>query len=538
MQVKEISIPTSEETTGMALDQDSYNPLYRLACTLLDVMNIFELQIQPEIKNASTKNPIPDDNPPPLPGERKNNWTDAWTRLISMLQGFIANSVIPPDLANTLLDYELLSAAKRITEPQFSKKGVRLNTMRLYKQKKFNLLREENEGFAKLATDITELLQSETGDDDDDATTDERAKRGIHIITSLIGYFDLDPNRCLDVLLDIFAANVVEHCTLIIRLLKYSSWWPNITTHKRQPFDQTCKFQSTIVENLKHKEGSAVAAQLLGFKFRSCARLGEAPAETLVYLVGVLIKEGFITLPALYPHLGPDNKDVQQECVAWEAEMDLKAFKAKSSALAMAAPLADESSTNSVAPTTGDAAVPVETVKPPLVVHNQKVPLLRALLAVGDVASATYILAQFPKICGPYSDLADLLHIIVHRSISNIYQDLRPLYKYHSSILTPKFKPTNPRDRDSELVIPSSPTPIRTLNKLQSSTGKQTYRFFYDDWKKDIPVHKTVFDFYAVSLPFLRFSGVRIGRDPVLVCKLCRLGKITTLMVWLRICLC
>lgn len=63
-----------------------------------------------------------------------------------------------------------------------------------YKQRKYNLFREESEGYSKLVTE----LNSDNMD----------PKIMIEIIKSLIGCFNLDPNRVLDIILDSF-----EHLT-------------------------------------------------------------------------------------------------------------------------------------------------------------------------------------------------------------------------------------------------------------------------------------------------------------------------------------
>jgi hypothetical protein len=65
----------------------------------------------------------------------------------------------------------------------------------LYTQQKYNLFREETEGYSKLIAELSELP----------AATDYTSTRGckaasevIQNLQSLIGYFDLDPNRVLD----------------------------------------------------------------------------------------------------------------------------------------------------------------------------------------------------------------------------------------------------------------------------------------------------------------------------------------------------
>jgi len=59
-----------------------------------------------------------------------------------------------------------------------------------YKQRKYNLFREESEGYSKLVTE----LNSDNMD----------PKVMVEIIKSLIGCFNLDPNRVLDIILDSF----------------------------------------------------------------------------------------------------------------------------------------------------------------------------------------------------------------------------------------------------------------------------------------------------------------------------------------------
>lgn len=59
-----------------------------------------------------------------------------------------------------------------------------------YKQRKYNLFREESEGYSKLITE----LNSDNMD----------PKVMVEIIKSLIGCFNLDPNRVLDIILDSF----------------------------------------------------------------------------------------------------------------------------------------------------------------------------------------------------------------------------------------------------------------------------------------------------------------------------------------------
>ncbi len=125
-----------------------------------------------------------------------------------------------------------------------------------YKQNKFNLLREQSEGFSKLVTEVTSALPAPhspaTGLPlEPQSIVPERVQPIWKRIVSLIGYFDLDPNRALDVILDLFSAYLTTHWSFFLVLLSLSPW-------KGQ-----CASLAWINE-----EKTEPTAQVLGFKFR------------------------------------------------------------------------------------------------------------------------------------------------------------------------------------------------------------------------------------------------------------------------------
>ena len=79
-----------------------------------------------------------------------------------------------------------------------------------YKQQKYNLFREECEGYAKL---VTELNQ--------DLSTISPAEI-LEVIKSIIGYFNLDPNRVLDIILESFECQLDQHAFFIELLREYT----------------------------------------------------------------------------------------------------------------------------------------------------------------------------------------------------------------------------------------------------------------------------------------------------------------------------
>jgi THO complex subunit 2 len=171
---------------------------------------------------------------------------------------------------------------------------VFITESRSYKQNKFNLLREQSEGFSKLITEVTSALppphSPATGLPlDPSSISPERVQPIWKRILSLIGYFDLDPNRALDVILDLFSAYLTTHWSFFLVLLSLSPWkgqreLPWATEEKSElMMDEagSSKFKGKSLDDvLSVAESTGVSkpplvqstprvmAQVLGFKFR------------------------------------------------------------------------------------------------------------------------------------------------------------------------------------------------------------------------------------------------------------------------------
>lgn len=135
----------------------------------------------------------------------------------SGLQDMVANSGVSPALMRKLLDSKTLESLG-IVHSTFSRLGVRQVTNLLYRQSNYNLLREETEGYSKL---ITELFTTSA-----EAPTAEGVRDAFERVKGLIGSFDLDVGRVLDVTLDIFGATIIKYNRFFVKFLRASSWWP------------------------------------------------------------------------------------------------------------------------------------------------------------------------------------------------------------------------------------------------------------------------------------------------------------------------
>jgi len=156
----------------------------------------------------------------------------------------------------------------------------------------------------------------------------KRAETTLNNIKGLIGYFDLDPARALDVILDVFADNILYHHVFFRELLQLSPWAP-----RRRKSEEVNGTHSKLPDGgfQPVQEGAnTVCAQILGFKFAwymvcSVMEHGavldrcdsdsrvllqtpegsvETPSEKLYLLAAILIWEGLVDLPSLWPHVG------------------------------------------------------------------------------------------------------------------------------------------------------------------------------------------------------------------------------------------
>ncbi|KAF4632447.1 hypothetical protein G7Y89_g5677 [Cudoniella acicularis] len=135
-----------------------------------------------------------------------------------VLRPFTSATRVSPIVMRQKLDAQLLQNLS-LTRDTFIRVGIRQATHLLYRQSNYNLLREETEGYSKLITEL--FTTSGTTPPSSNSVVDsfERVK-------GLIGTFDLDVGRVLDIILDVFAAVLIKHCRFFVKLLRVSSWWP------------------------------------------------------------------------------------------------------------------------------------------------------------------------------------------------------------------------------------------------------------------------------------------------------------------------
>ncbi|KAI0693806.1 transcription factor/nuclear export subunit protein 2-domain-containing protein [Cytidiella melzeri] len=467
--------------------------------------------------------------------------------LAGFVRELVTSGVLDANVCRERLELALIHAAGLIADDQaFSKKEIRMRTALFYKQNKFNLLREQSEGYSKLTTELTSSVGPAHSVIDGYpmeslSAVQARARPAWERVVGLVGYFDLDPNRALDIILDVFSVHLATHYSFFLSLLSFSPWAalprhsPDSMAvesgqdmYRGKDLDEVLRLaevqagvpQEPQLPAAMGANKSRVLAQVLGFKFAHYqgADSTEQTPRSLYLTAALLIREGFITLEDLYPHISPSDADMTDVHKQYLASVDSRIIGAKVSMLAMAAPL--ESSGTNVKPR---QATPAEQKKPEATKEtpNQTLGLLHALLSVGALRPAIALLSKYPWMVDAFPELADLLLRILKHSISRLYEAAVPSGPDKSS-----FGKARARFANAGVVpAPEKRAHITLMAPTPPSTSTSTFLFFYPQWVERVPMCSTLDDVVDVIEPLLNFVGVHVSRDVNFLAKFLRVGR-------------
>ncbi|KAK2635529.1 hypothetical protein Ddye_030321 [Dipteronia dyeriana] len=319
-----------------------------------------------------------------MPGEYR-------ARLIKLAKWLVESALVPMRLFQERCEEEFLWEAEmtKIKAQDLKGKEVRVNTRLLYQQTKFNLLREESEGYAKLVTLL--CRGSEDSGQSVSAAT-------IGIIKSLIGHFDLDPNRVFDIVLECFELQ------------------PN----------------NNVFLELIPIFPKSHASQILGFKFQYYQRMEvNSPVPFGLYkLTALLVKEEFIDLDNIYAHLLPKDDEAFDHYNAFSAKRLDEANKiGKINLAATGKDLMEDEKQGDV---TIDlfAAIDMETEavaeRSPELENSQTLGLLTGFLSVDDWYHAHILFERLaPLNPVAHIQICDGLFRLIDNSISSAYDIVR-----------------------------------------------------------------------------------------------------------------
>ncbi|GAB4828694.1 THO complex subunit 2 [Ancistrocladus abbreviatus] len=346
-------------------------------------------------------------------------------RLIKLARWLVESTLVPLKSFQERCEEEFLweSEMVKIKAQDLKSKEVRVNTRLLYQQTKFNLLREESEGYAKL---VTLLCQGS------EAASVNASASTVGIIKSLIGHFDLDPNRVFDVVLECF--ELQPHNKLFLNLIPI---FPK--SH---------------------------ASQILGFKFQYYQHLEvQSPVPFGLYqLTALLVKEDFIDLDSIYAHLLPKDEEAFEHYNAFSAKRLEEANKiGKINLAATGKDLMDEEKQGDV---TIDlyAALDMETEavteRSLELENNQTLGLLTGFLSVDDWYHANLLFERL-SLLNPVAhfQICNSLFRLIEKSISSAYDLVRQANLLHFDLSS-----SNGNDA-MEITDSSTKMPFITLQK-------------------------------------------------------------------------
>jgi len=288
---------------------------------------------------------------------------DNRTRLAGLLRDL--NRFLSDSLVKERIEFDLMGESNIVKNPKrFFNTVIKLKTKLFYKQQKFNLFREESEGYAKLITELNQDLSTVSLD------------YTLEVVKSLIGYFYLDPNRVLDIILESFESQPKEF-KFFVGLL--NEFLPDRNTLK----------------------------ELLNFKFSHFIENSEEETtpDSLYQVTALLIQHDILTFEDVYPLLSPSDDDLTQQ---WSKEIaDAKEYLRKINIVSTKSTEDDQK--EKTKSTNFDGS-------------NQKIGLLAAFFKVGAWELGEKVLNLLPRnycISQPKVSLA--LSDLIHKTIDPVY---------------------------------------------------------------------------------------------------------------------
>ncbi|CAM9203719.1 unnamed protein product, partial [Laminaria digitata] len=243
-----------------------------------------------------------------------------WDRLCAFVRRIRKDKLVPYKVLMAMLTEELLVGSEIISQPSLARGKevkttllaramLRKNTELAYKQHRFNLQREETEGFAKLLVLLGGVR------DGSKVESEENMRR-------LIGYFDLDPNRSLDLTLD-----ALESDPSNLGLLRLVSNFnkdsvPHVIgfklRHYRHPF--VAKVHRARVRDALNKKEMDQAT----YK----EELEKITPRSLHVVIAMLLATGTMTLEGVLQHTSPGFISLAAAEKAYMADLENQLAKA------------------------------------------------------------------------------------------------------------------------------------------------------------------------------------------------------------------
>lgn len=420
-----------------------------------------------------------------------------------LLEIYKKQSIIKYTTLAKLIDPDTLAKLSIVPSDVLNRQ---LNTRKrdvFYTQKKYNLLHEELEGYSKLIVELYRILKSED--------TNYQLSYALKVIEGSIGHYSLDPNRVLDIIIDIYTNNFVGNHEFAIQLLKNSRWWPSI--------ESDC---STSIEKL-NIGGNESAAKCIGLKLLKCPKDRDLP-ETFKILIACLIKEGFVSFGSIWKYVRPDKEEMDLLESEYKKELEEQVFKASASALALAAPLADDEEAEESSKKTSNTKKQADNTKTSMetkLLLNLKFGLLKVFLGNGLYWPSIYILTEYPFLAYVQPEVHELMSRCIEVMIEPLYTSINPLSAEILSEIQTGKKIAFPRPLNTVAYDEFPCTHYLSFKPTIKSFSLKKFHYFYTKWTDKLPVVSSIDDLFKMSAQFLKFIGVNISQNLELFTKLC-----------------
>jgi THO complex subunit 2 len=254
---------------------------------------------------------------------------DGYKRLCELIRQLVIQNIVPKDALklrlelNTLIDAGILGSKESRDEDlgRFKNRLTKINTNLVYRQQKYNLHREETEGYSKVVVSVHGFPVYPQ-----DATSE------VSQLRQIIGQFDLDPNRVLDIILESFEKRAWNlNFVFALRELNYKDEYITqiigfrfgnyrvVGQSSCNDTDTNMESSDDVDENEKDRGGGNGDKAAKPSGTRGAAKIKEeetasaflttipsncTPAS-LFGLAAVLLSHGFLKVEKLIPYLKP-----------------------------------------------------------------------------------------------------------------------------------------------------------------------------------------------------------------------------------------
>lgn len=234
------------------------------------------------------------------------------------IPNFLDDEQLKVNLELNLLVRASLCPSEDLTQ----KKLVKLNTGIVYKQQKYNLLREESEGFSKLVTELLSFPSSQ-----------EQHEAHVKHVLSVIGQFELDPNRVIDLILDGYERHSWNvSFVALLRHFRSKNVLPTLglrlMNHQEKHWISDLKEKETQKEKLvvpvkveeSEKPPSTSSSSLANSASKAPANANVTPAGLYAVTANLLANDSF-KLSELLPYLHPSVEEMASASKLAERDM-------------------------------------------------------------------------------------------------------------------------------------------------------------------------------------------------------------------------